>query len=322
MLTEFFMKKSLAVFAFIVAGISCAHSQSDLTDSSPVTIPDNCPENMQKVVESLNEGFIYDFPEIIDKENVKNETIDLSHLRKEELAFYRSYNGSYFPENLLSKPVVCRNTYKISLSYIENGIRYYKYGLDGMDISGGSSDHSFFYSACHESIRITDLFSVEKLIGGWKKIGVFPDGKDVFEKAVELRKRESSNCVKVDFNEDELRQFLINFFIELGNGNYAEAEKYVDEKGLKSFKDKIEVIQASELQNTISYWGRMIPEAGKFSLYANVYFSEDPDLIKREFGDGILLEFRYNGYDYFSLVVIKTDSGFKIAGSRYEFSEL
>lgn len=281
-------------------------------------------EKFKIIIESLNKDFRYVFPEIISSEKVRTENYDISFLSAEEQDFYHKYVGSFFKKQYLTYDYLERNIYEINLRRIENGIKFYSLGKlqDGVNFS--TNDKMFYEYEYFSAIPIQDIagYSMHE---GFEKIISDTEYDDVFENAIRRKISEFEKLSKNKIDEQQVRNLLLSFFKNFSNENFtAIVDTYIDSENIKSINyDKtVEMIPEEVFLNKLSWWNTIFSNAPAFDVYANIYFSEDPVFVSKEFGDCIFIEFNFNDHcNYFSFVIKEIDSQLKIVGYRYAMDE-
>lgn len=336
-------KKNVYIFILCIIFVSCKKSKPVLNNNENITLEDNSkteikiPENNDVIVQETENYFNFsepesvkisdiifekslhkDFPEIFNYDSIPKYEMDISGLNNEQIDFYKKYVGSYFYKTSLDPLFLSRHVYNMEINRIINNIKYYSFYRSFNGITYYETDDDIPFAMC-DSYAIWQLKSYD-----FETDLVKIDSNSFFEDVIEKKRKESSSVRNIEYNEEEVK-LLIGNAIESCN-NYFDDEEILKYFDVDSFKiinknnqaEKVSETEICRLLQQLSFMLKMID--GKFELYSNVYFSEDFNLVNNIFGECIIIEFKCKSLDYYgSLIIKKTNDGYKIVSIRVDF---
>lgn len=278
------------------------------------------PSRKEKFIENLSKEFNYSFPDIFSSE-IEDVSYDTSELTAEELDFLQNYTGSYISREDLSYSELNRKFYEVYLSSIEYGIKFYRKGYSKYNVVRNGAGNTFSVLYTHDMENIEDIKKIKRTLKLENRVQKGPDGKDAVELFVEKKSKLSGLIKKHTAEEDEIRTLLTGFFTELADENYAAAREYLKSDSFIDYQNnkRIRKYTEKDIDSVVTSLGSDIWDMSGIEVYVDVYFSEDPLFIAKQFGKCIFVEFRSGPLDYCSFVLKKTGNSYKIAGYRHEF---
>lgn len=271
----------------------------------------------QYYLDALEEGFVRQIPEYSEFEkDVRKYDIDFSNLPKEYEDFFYNYEGNYTRNYSFTTENLNRNLYEVRPESIVNGIVNYRIGKRNESVHFDDRNNVFYYGNGFESSKIDDISNFR--IGG--KRASWPASESNPIKEAYNKKYEEQSNYSQDFDEAKLKNLLSSFFESLEHENYATLynECIDNESFFDTGNSEFKRYAKKDFQEYFPVWHNSFLYKSGMKFCTNLYYSEDYDLISKNFGGCILVEgiFPTDTYNYFSFVVTEKDGRYVISGFR------
>lgn len=256
---------------------------------------------IEPITESISKPFIYEFPEIIDFDKVKNYTYSISDFSDEEKLFYEKFVGCYLPERELSKDYLSSHLSEVRVNFIENGIIFWGLCKLKAGVHYIEKEKQFYQYGTFDTWPIKDLSdfkSLESYEGyGYKK---FTDCQ-IIEDIISEKKSKMNRPPLTELQEQNVRNLLLEFFTILSKNNFDE----IIDSFFVSINDR------DEIKDTL-YWQvfDLKYQNAPFDIYINVFFNDNIDNYDE---DTIFVELKYgHPINYVSFALKEIDDQLKI----------
>lgn len=252
-------------------------------------------------VESIEKDFHYEFPEIINLNEVRRITYDISKFTQEEKDFYTKYVGAYLPESVLTKEYLSTHLSEFKINFIENDIIFWGFTKLKNGINYEVKDKKFYDYETFSCMPIHHLSEYQSPYSFEKKRYIKLNDFNIIEEIVNKKKQKMNRQPLSHVEENEIREILIGFYSLLGQKKFNEIidtyfelntgrEEYIDE----FFWD----------YTLLSY------QTAPFDVYINTFFNDDIDKYNE---DIIFVELKYSyPINYVSFAIKKIDGKYKI----------
>ena len=260
------------------------------------------------IVESIFKDFHYEFPEIINLDNVKKYTYDISKFSKDEKQFYENYVGCYLHKTRLTKEYLSFHLSEFYIKYIENDIVFWGFCKSSDGIHYNAEEKKFYDYDTFSTMPIENLSEYSSSYFDQNKYVKFTDYK-IVENCLKEKKQKLNRKPLSKIEENKIREILIGFYSFLGQKSFntlldtyfitdINREKYLD-AFLNSYRDL-------KYQND------------PFEIYINTFFNDN---IEDYDEDTIFVELKYgHSINYVSFAIKEINNQLKILkyNARYD----
>ncbi|WP_074643738.1 hypothetical protein [Treponema bryantii] len=260
------------------------------------------------LIDSIFKDFHYEFPEIINFDNIRTYTYDTSKFSKEEKQFYNDYVGCYLPEIFLTKEYISSHLSEFTINFIENDIVFWGYRRSKNGIHYDIENKKFYTYTTFSSKQIENFSEYKSFQTNGSEKYIRLTDFNLIKEVIDEKKQKMNREPLSNLEENKVRELLLQFYSLLQQNKF---NKILNNYFSSVDKNYISHFEWDEYVNMfyINY-GYLYDHVDPFDIYINTFFNDNIDNYDE---DIIFVELKYSDpTKYVSFAIKEIDGKYKI----------